>query len=65
MKQRVKSAVKQRFYKTRWWKGKVMRAMSNHRHRLIPKAKRVKQAAWKNHWINSNTQATTISNMLK
>lgn len=65
MKQRTRSTVKKRFYKTRWWKGKVMRAMSNHRHRLIPKAKRVKQAAWKNHGIDSKTQAKTISSMLK
>jgi ribosomal protein L35 len=65
MKQRVKSAVKKRFYKTKWWKGKVMRAMSNHRHRLIPKWKRVKQAAWKNHCIDSKTQSKTISNILK
>lgn len=65
MKHKVKSAVKKRFYKTKWWKGKVMRNMSNQRHRLIPKSKRIKQAAWRNHWIDSNTQSNTISNMLK
>ena len=65
MKHKVKSAVKKIFYKTKWWKWKVMRNMSNHRHRLIPKWKRVKQAAWKNHWIDSNVQSNKISSMLK
>ena len=64
MKQRTRSAVKKRFYKTKWWKGKIMRAMSNNRHRLIPKSKRIKQLAWKNHWLKSATQATTISSMM-
>jgi len=64
MKQRTRSAVKKRFYKTKWWKGKVMRAKANHRHRLIPKSKRIKQLAWKNHWLTSATQANTVSSMI-
>ena len=64
MKQKVRSAVKKRFYKTRWWKGKVMRNMSNHRHRLIPKSKRIKQLAWKAHSLDSKTQHKTYSKAL-
>jgi ribosomal protein L35 len=65
MKQRVRSSVKKRFYKTKWGKWKVMRAKANHRHRLIPKSKRIKQMAWKTHGLASNTQNTTYSNILK
>jgi len=64
MKQRVRSAVKKRFYKTKWWKWKVMRAKANHRHRLIPKSKRIKQLAWKTHCLASNTQNNTYSKAL-
>ena len=61
MKNKTRSAVKKRFFRTKWWKWKIMRNMSNHRHRLIPKWKRVKQASWKNHIIDSNN----ISNKIK
>jgi len=64
MKVKVKSSVKKRFYKTKGWKGKVMRNLSNHKHRLIPKSKRVKQAAWRNHWLKSNIQHNKVSNIL-
>ena len=64
MKHKVKSAVKKRFYKTKWWKWKLMRNMSNHRHRLIPKSKRVKQAYWKYHGLDSNVQSNKLANAL-
>lgn len=64
MKQRVRSAVKKRFYKTKWGKWKVMRAKANHRHRLIPKSKRIKQMSWKTHCLASITQNNTYSKAL-
>ncbi len=47
MKQKTNKSVAKRFYKTKWWKWKLMRAKAAHNHRLIPKAKERKVEARK------------------
>ena len=49
MKQRTNRSIKKRFYKTKNWKWKVMRAKACHSHRLIPKTKERKTEYWRPH----------------
>ncbi len=61
MKQKTNSSIAKRFYRTKNWKWKLMRAKACHNHRLIPKTKERKVEARKSHSV-SGSDAKKLKN---
>ena len=54
MKQKTNKSVSKRFFKTKGWKWKVMRAKAAHNHRLIPKTKERKVEGKKSQSVSAS-----------